>query len=387
MRTQNPTFRVTKASVAKLAPPATGNKIHFDVDPPGFGVRITAAGARSYVLRYRNHRGQERRWTIGKCEVWEPEAARTTAKATLYRIESEKWDPLEEQAADRTAQTVNELLDDYVLSERFLGKAASTQAVDKGRINRHVRPTLGKKVAVGLTPRDIEEAFGSIKAGKTKATEKTKKRGVARVTGGRGTAKKAMQLLGAALEWARIEPNPVREVDLGKDRVRRLLASVDEYRAAFEKLDEFEASGAIRPVEADAIRIIILTGARRGEVANLPRAYLNRDGDMLVLPPSEHKTGEETGEEKIIALPDEAKAIVARQPAGDVIFPVDASTLGRVWRKVRAAAGFSSQLRSTWLPALGGLSPCDGWSTGRADHDPTRAQGYGDLSEVHPLGQ
>src|SRR5690606_10752390 len=117
-------------------------------------------------------------------------------------------------------------------------------------------------------------------------------------------------------EWARIDPNPVRDVDLGRDRVRRLLATEDEYRAAFETLDTFQQSGQIRSVEADAIRIIILTGARRGEIAGLPREYLNSAGDMLILPPSTHKTGEETGEEKIIALPDEAQTIIHRQPAG-----------------------------------------------------------------------
>lgn len=341
VRTRNEQpFRISKSTVAKLTAPATGNKVHFDTEPRGFGVRVTAAGAKSYVLRYRNHRGQERRWTIGTCDAWEPEAARTKAKATLFRIENEKYDPLDEQAEDRAAQTVDELLNDYVESERFKAKAESTQAIDKGRLNRHVRPTLGAKVAVALTARDIEDAFGKIKSGKTQATVKTRKRGVARVTGGRGTAKKAMQLLGAALEWARIDPNPVRDVDLGRDRVRRLLANVNEYRAAFETLDAFEQSGEVRPVEADAIRVIILTGARRGEIAGLPRDYLNRAGDMLVLPPGTHKTGEETGEEKIIALPDEAQAIIQRQPAGPVIFPVDGSTLGRAWMKVRKAAGF-----------------------------------------------
>ena len=47
-----------------LAPPAIGNRIHYDTEVAGFEIRITAAGARSFVLNYRAG-GRERRITIG----------------------------------------------------------------------------------------------------------------------------------------------------------------------------------------------------------------------------------------------------------------------------------------------------------------------------------
>ena len=56
--------RITSPLIKKLTPPSAGNRITYDEDIPGFGVRVTAAGAVSFVLNYR-HEGRERRITIG----------------------------------------------------------------------------------------------------------------------------------------------------------------------------------------------------------------------------------------------------------------------------------------------------------------------------------
>jgi hypothetical protein len=122
---------ITKAFIAKLTPPGKGNRIVYDTHPVGFGVRVTAAGARSYVLRYLNEHGTERRYTIGPCEVWEPEAARDWAEDALYRIKKDKWDPLDEKKADRSAATVDEVLDDYLESKATISSPARPRAISR----------------------------------------------------------------------------------------------------------------------------------------------------------------------------------------------------------------------------------------------------------------
>lgn len=72
--------RLRDAAVKKLLPPAKGNRITFDGDVPGFGVRVTASGSRSFVLNYRTHGGRERRHTIGRFPDWSTTGARTEAK-------------------------------------------------------------------------------------------------------------------------------------------------------------------------------------------------------------------------------------------------------------------------------------------------------------------
>jgi hypothetical protein len=56
--------RLTNKTVKDLPIPATGNRITYDTEVIGLGARITAGGARSYVLNYRTRDGRERRLTI-----------------------------------------------------------------------------------------------------------------------------------------------------------------------------------------------------------------------------------------------------------------------------------------------------------------------------------
>jgi hypothetical protein len=61
---------LTEAIIKRLARPATGNKLYRDDVVTGFAARVTAAGARSYVLNYTTKAGRERRITIGDCGDW-----------------------------------------------------------------------------------------------------------------------------------------------------------------------------------------------------------------------------------------------------------------------------------------------------------------------------
>jgi hypothetical protein len=46
-------IRITDKLVKDLSSPAKGNIITYDTEVKGFGVRITAAGARAFILNYR----------------------------------------------------------------------------------------------------------------------------------------------------------------------------------------------------------------------------------------------------------------------------------------------------------------------------------------------
>jgi integrase len=73
------TQNITDALVRKLQPPEKGNVLHYDPELSGFAVRVTAVGARSFVLVYR-YKGAERRDTIGQFPAWSAKAARDVAK-------------------------------------------------------------------------------------------------------------------------------------------------------------------------------------------------------------------------------------------------------------------------------------------------------------------
>src|SRR5262245_13485666 len=101
--------------VRRLPPPAGGNqKITYDDAVKGFGLRVTAAGAKFFVLTYRRKLdGVQRRHTIGSFPHWTTAAAREEAKR-LKRAVDGGGDPLGEVQAMREAPTVADL------AERFL---------------------------------------------------------------------------------------------------------------------------------------------------------------------------------------------------------------------------------------------------------------------------
>lgn len=336
--------------VVDAARPSEDQKryIIWDDKLTGFGLLVLPSGVRSFVFDYRNAHGTKRRATIAKVGTLTPEQARERAEDMAAAVKRGQ-DPLGLRQERRQAATVGDLLDAYLLSEKFKGKADSTQAIDCGRIERHLRPTLGKKHVEGLTEEDVRRAFGAIRDGKTSASVKTKTRGLARVTGGEGTARMAIRLLRAVLTWAvrdgRATSNVAASVDVGTDGERDAILTADDYKNLFAALTTMEVEKRIRPAVADAIRVIALTGARRGEAAGLRWRHVDLREGRIALPPAAHKTGRKTGKPRIITLPTAAQEIIARQPAGspdDRVFApaggVGDIALSKPWRMVRAEA-------------------------------------------------
>lgn len=340
--------RITKNTV-DTAKPAEKSHILWDSTLKGFGVLVLPSGVKSYVFQYRNAYGRSRRATIGRHGTITAEQARAAAKDLGAAVQVDKRDVVAERKARRNAHTVSDVLTAYLGSAKFAEKAESTRAVDKGRIERHLRPRLGDKVLLELSREDVRRAFAAIRDGKTATDEKTGPRGRAIVRGGEGTARMAIRLLRAVLTWAIdegiVSENVATGVKIGSDGTRDVILTAKQYETLFKALDKLEEQRQIRQPVADAIRVIALTGARRGEVAGLQWRHVDLKRGLLILPPSQHKTGGRTGKPREIALPAAAQAIVARQENGkpdDLVFAPakgeGAISLSKPWRLVREAA-------------------------------------------------
>jgi integrase len=343
--------KITKRLVDAQASDSGGKRlIVWDSEIRGFGLLVLPSGIKSYFYRYRTQEGRERRITIGKHGAYAPDEARSQADEFKQQVKLGR-DPLAAKEKLRNAATVGELLDAYLRSEKFKAKAASTQGTDKGRIERHLRPLLGRRHAHVLTAGDIEKALADIRDGKTATSVKTRARGRARVTGGQGTARMAIELLRAVFAWAirerMIASNPCAGVHTGVSGTRDLIVNdATDYARLFETIEAMEGEKALRGPVADAIRLIALTGARRGEVSGLRWSHVDLKRGLITLPPSAHKTGHRTGKPRIIGLPAAAQAVIARQKAGKADDYVFAPTkengpiaLSKPWRSVRVRAG------------------------------------------------
>ena len=266
--------KITKR-VVDAAKPDPEKRLCFvwDGELKGFGLCVLPTGVKSYTFQYRTPEGRARRITIGKHGDWTPDQARR--KAADYReLVRAGGDPAGQKRALLEAATVGDLLDAYLASESFKDKAASTQAIDRGRVERHLRPLLGKRHAHLLTENDIRRVLAAIRDGKTQADVKTVKRGRARVKGGAGTARMAIDLLRVVFNFAirerLVKANPCVGVKTGSSGTREtILDDAADYARLFQTLDRMETELRIRPAAADAIRLIALTGCRRGEAANL----------------------------------------------------------------------------------------------------------------------
>ena len=253
----------------------------------GFGARRQKGAAVSYVVKYRTADGRQRWATIGRHGApWTPDLARAEARRILGEVTTGA-DPAAAKQEARKAATVAELCDLYledveagrVLTRRKIAKKPATIIGDKGRIERHIKPLLGSLKVGAVTRANVERFRDGVSEGATAAQIKTGKHGLARVTGGRGTATRALGLLGALFGFAvrqGLRPdNPVTGVERHAYEPRQRRASEAEYKALGEALRNMPKT--VWPVAIAATKFLALSGWRRGEALALTWAEVDLD--------------------------------------------------------------------------------------------------------------
>jgi len=258
----------------------------WDSSLTGFGARRQSSTAVSYVLFYRTSEGRQRWYTIGRHGApWTPDTAREEAKRLLGDV-ARRHDPADDKRAKRNAKTVAELCDLYLrdaesgrlLTRRHTPKKASTLTTDRGRIERHIKPLLGRRTVASVMREDVEAFMHDVAEGKTAGrTKTTKTRGLANVRGGKGTASRTVALLGAIFSYAvrhkMRTDNPAHGIVRPADGRRDRRLSDDEYKALGTALEKADAT--IWPPAVAVTRFLALTGWRSGEALGLRWAELD----------------------------------------------------------------------------------------------------------------
>ena len=237
------THRISDKSVKSAAAPKAGNRIFYDTEITGFGLRVTASGQRSFVLSYRIH-GRQRRCTIGQYPDWPVTAARKRA-AELKRMVDVGTDPLEVRENARKAPTVRDLFERY--DADYLPRLAEKTQRDVRRYFKDmILPKIGSKKVAQVSFTDCEAIHQQV----SKNAPTSANRAIAALR----------RSLNLAITWGWIDRNPTKGLELNQEQKRERFLSVDEIGRLLKALDEHP-----RKDSAEAIKLILLTGCRRGE--------------------------------------------------------------------------------------------------------------------------
>ncbi len=255
---------LTEKVVRDLPAPATGNRVHYDQDVKGFGVRVTRAGARAFVLNY-TASGRERRQTIGSHPDWSVQAAREEAKR-LKRLIDVGGDPMADREAERGAPTVADLAERF-LREHGRGLRPKTLSEYESMLRLYVVPALGRIRLANLSKDDVAQLHQR----------------VARKYPYR--ANRIVNLVSTLIRWSCARPdNPAAEVRLAPEEERERPLTDDEIGRLCDALDRLP-----NPVSADALRLLLLTGARKMEACGARWSEFALDAGVWTKPATRMK--------------------------------------------------------------------------------------------------
>jgi integrase len=299
IKSQTEKKKITKRVVDAAQPHGSDDVIIWDTEVSGFRLRVRPSGRKVYEVRYRSDESSvQRQIAIGRHgSPWTPDSARDRARQILQGVDQGQ-DPLAARAEARSALTVAELCEAYLSKgpAHKPTKRESSWDVDRYCLNNHLIPLLGSVRAKLLRPAQLAEWQAQVAAGATAKRKPSEKlRGVIRIKGGRGAAARAMRSTAAMLAWAKtqdlIESNPAERVAKIPDGRRERYLSDEEGAAIWRAIDALNRARSITLAQASFFRLLMLTGARRGEILGLRWAEVDLQRGLLLLPPARHKTG------------------------------------------------------------------------------------------------
>jgi integrase len=319
--------KLSEETIQRLPVPATGNTIRYFAGatiqgakaPRGFGVRVTASGARAFVLNYRL-RGREHRFTIGAWPDWSALKAVREARNLRQRIDRGE-NPIEDRAPPPETKTVSNVLDDF-MARYVRNKERPLRSADhiESAFNRLVKPRIGK-LGVCQVRRShiaemldrIEDEAGPVMADRTRAY-------LRKALAWYAERDDQFNLTAA---FVRVKPraNP-------KDRGRTRVLSDEEIRVIWPALDAAGTFGAL-------LMMLLLSAQRRDEVANMSYKEISADG-IWTIPAERYKTKRPNH----VPLSKAALAVIGAQPkidGCDYVFASRAKTPFSGFGKSKAA--------------------------------------------------
>lgn len=325
--------RLTKQRIDDLTPRAGVQYTEWDTAVRGFGVRVSPAGAKAYVLKYRTRSGRVRWRSYGRTDGdLSLEQARALAEGDRG-IVAAGGDPLREIDAAKKAETVGEVGERFLADLTARPKPAKAPTVRLYRLafDQHIRPVLGAVAIADVTDEDAARLHRRLSA-----------------TPYMGN--RTLAVLSSLVAWSMAHryrpkgPNPCKGIPKYAEDKRRRYLDAAEYARLGKVLRAARKEGTVASAALTAIELLLLTGCRPNEIATLQWEHVKLTRGVLELP--ESKTGAKT-----IHLSPPAVALLKKWPRfakAAYVFPgtgrrtlgehIHGSTLAHTWATIRTAA-------------------------------------------------
>jgi integrase len=243
-----PRLRITETYLESVRPPASGRLALRDGNPPGFGVSVTPNGVKSFILDYLIF-NRNRRITLGRWPEMTVEQARDAATQARRDVR-ENRDPLLTKHESRAVRTVHELAADYLTKYAEPYKRASSVDDDRTMLASIVRPRIGDYAVAAVTKEHVQKIHRDLAATPYRAN-----RCLALLS----------KMFNLAVEWNATNKvwrsdNPALGVKKYPEEKRSRWLDKKEIGSLLKVLDKYPEQKT-----ANAIRLILLTGSRKGE--------------------------------------------------------------------------------------------------------------------------
>ena len=260
--------RLTKTLIENAA----NNTVVWDAEVPGFGLRVTPAGTRTFVFQFRSGRSEQGRVTIGRYPAMSVEQARKIAR--VHRVSVDQGgNPSRERKGSREAVTLSELAahycDDYGPQR---GLKAQTISDARRLLDRYALPRFGRRKVIEITVGDIRCIHNDTRE-KVSRYQANKLRAVL----------SRMFTLAIQNEWR--SDNPCRGVEKFQEDRRWNYLSPAQVTSLLDACDSYRDQHA-----ADGVRLLLFTGARLREVTNATWDQFDLGQGLWVKPSSHTKT-------------------------------------------------------------------------------------------------
>ncbi len=335
--------KITKRTVDGLKPKETDYFV-WDDTLPGFGVRVMTTGRKTYIIQYRDAAGRTRRKRLGRHGTITPDEARTDARNMLSDA-ARGGNPAEETRRYKSSPTVSELCERFMSEYVPAHCKQSTEKEYRRNVDLFIIPALGRMKVTDVTRSHVSELHH---AHRDKPYQANRTLGVLSV------------MFNQAEVWGLREDgtNPCLHVRKYEEKKRERYLSSEELGRLGDTLRELELTGTESQAAINALRLLILTGCRLGEIQTLKWEYVR--GNIIYLPDS--KTGA-----KRVYLGKGALEVLAgiEQIDGNpyVITGIKPDShltdMQKPWRRIRKEAGLEDvrihDLRHTFASSAVGL--------------------------------